>query len=208
MSSEASKSEAAPEAAPSGGGGGNKLVLILTLVNLLVVVGMVAILFMSFKKESAHPKVEDIAAGDAHGGGGHGEKAAEGGHGEKAAEGGHGGAGEHGGGDKKKGGSEYGKMIPLDQFTVNLTTPGSATPKFVRVNIVVQVKSDDAEAEFKAKEPQVRNTVIDVLNSKRPSDLATSDQRDFLKDELKDAFNKFMTNKVEGVFFTNFALSG
>ncbi len=204
MSSEASKTEAAPESAPSGGGG-NKLVLILTLVNLLVVAGMVAILFMSFKKESAHPKVEDIAAGEAHGGaqGAKAEGGKEGGaHGEKSAEGG------HGGGDKKKGSADYGKMIPLDQFTVNLTTPGSATPKFVRVNIVVQVKSDDAEAEFKAKEPQVRNTVIDVLNSKRPSDLATSDQRDFLKDELKDAFNKFMTNKVEGVFFTNFALSG
>jgi hypothetical protein len=48
--------------APSAGGGGsNKLVLILIAVNMLVTLGMIGVLFMSYQKEKNAPKVEDIA---------------------------------------------------------------------------------------------------------------------------------------------------
>jgi flagellar basal body-associated protein FliL len=50
--------------------------------------------------------------------------------------------------------------------------------------------------------------VIDLFNSKRPSDLATGEGRDYLKEEIKNAINGFMVSgKVKGVFFTNFALT-
>ena len=56
--------------------------------------------------------------------------------------------------------------------------------------------------------PQVRNTIIDLFNSKRPGDLIQSEGRDYLKEEIRSALNGFMTTgKVKGVFFTNFALS-
>lgn len=194
-----SAAPAAAMSAPSGGGG-NKVVLALTLVNFLATIGMAAILFISFQRDRAQPRVEDIAAGEGH---------AEGGdHGGAKAEGGHGAAkeGEHGEAKKKTG--ESGKMVTLEQFTVNLSTPGSVNPKFFRVNIALEVPNEDTETEVNGKMPQVRNTIIDLVNSKRANDLATAEGREYLKDEIKNGINSFLVNgKLKGVFFTNFAVS-
>lgn len=216
MAAAAAEKESAPAApegggAPAGGGGGGKLVLILTGVNVLATLSMVGILFISFQKEKNAAKVGDIATQAA---GEHGEAAKDGGggeHGAPAKEGGeHGGGDAHGGGEKKaaKKSADFGKMVTLDQFTVNLSTPGSAAPKFVRVNVAIEMANDEAENEVTSKMPQVRNAIIDLFNSKRPADLATADGRDYLKEEIRNALNGFLvTGKVKGVFFTNFALS-
>lgn len=207
MSAEAKEeaAEAAPAGAAGGGDKGGKLVMILTLVNVVATLGMVAILFISFQRDKKTPAVEDIAV---HSPDGHGEKKegeAGGGHGE--AKGGHGG----GHGDAKTAHpktTDFGKMVTLEQFTVNLSTPGSVNPKFVRVNISLEVPNEDAESEVNAKMPQIRNAVIDLFNSKRPGDLANAEGRDYLKDEIKNTLNGFLVNgKVRGVFFTNFALT-
>lgn len=194
------KAESPAGSAPANSsGGGSKLVLILTGVNLLATLGMVGVLFMSFQKERKKPDVADIsvaapAATEAKG----------------EAKGEHEGvAGEHGGkAEAKKKSIDYGRMVQLDQFTVNLSAPGSATAKYVRVNISLEVPTDDAESEVTSKMPQVRNAIIDLFNSKRPSDLATAEGRDYLKEEIRNALNGFLVNgKVKGVFFTNFALT-
>ena len=202
--------------AASAGGGGSKITLILTAVNTVVCLAMVGIVFTSLKKEKAVQKVEDIAAEEEHGGaegGGHGAPA--GGHGAPAAAEGHGApAGGHGapaGGHGAPAGGKlagFGKMMTLDQFTVNLSTPGSTTPKYVRVNISLEVPDAGVESEVTQKMPQVRNAIIDLFNSKRPSDLIQGEGRDYLKEEIRSALNGFITSgKVKGVFFTNFALS-
>lgn len=213
MSSAAAEEK--PEAAASAGAassapasGGNKLVLILTLVNTLVTVGIIAILFVSLKQQKAAPNVGDIKAtsetkpqAEAKGEG-HGEKTAAEGHGEGGEHG-----GEHGKSEAKKP-AEFGKMVTLDQFTVNLSTPGSSSSKFVRVNVSLEVANDDTEAEVNAKMPQIRNVIIDLFNSKRVSDLSTADGRDYLREEIKNALNGFLVHgKVKGVFFTNFMLA-
>ena len=159
---------------------------------------MVAILFISFQHDKKKPSVEDINPNAA--------PKAEEAKGEKGEKGeGKGEKGEKGGAKKS---ADYGKMVTLDQFTVNLSTPGSVNPKFVRVNISLEVPTDDIEGEITSKMPQVRNVIIDLFNSKRPADLATSEGRDYLKEEIKNAVNGFMVSgKIRGVYFTNFALS-
>lgn len=186
--------EAKPEsAAPSSGGGGSKLVMILTLVNLIVCVGMGAVLFISFKKEKDKPQITDIQAGAEHA-----EQA--GADGEKKA--------ENAAAVAKKPIVESGKMMQLEMFTVNLSSPGGAAQKFVRVNISLEVPGDEVESEVTSKMPQVRNAIIDLFNSKRANDLATAEGRDFLKEEIRSALNSFMTTgKVKGVYFTNFAVT-
>jgi len=198
MSAAEEKAESAPAASASGesegggGGGPGKLVLILTGVNILATLAMVGILFMSFQKEKAKPSVDDISL----------KSAADGKEAKKEGEG-----GEKGKPEEKKKSAEFGKMIQLEQFVVNLTTPGSVNPKFVRVNVVLEVPNDESEQEVTAKMPQVRNTIIDLFNSKRPSDMANAEGKDYLKEEIRNAINGFMvTGKVKGVFFTNFAL--
>jgi flagellar FliL protein len=209
----AAETKAAPPAAggaPKDAGGGNKLVLILSLVNVLATFGIAGVLVVSFLKEKKETSVTDIAEGAPgdHGAdaGGHGEAKKEGEHGEAAkAEGGHGEAKDGHGAPAT---AQWGKTVTLDQFTVNLTSPGSATPKFVRVNISLEVPDTQTEQEVVAKMAQIRNVIIDLFNSKRPSDLATGEGRDYLKEEIKNAINGFMVSgKVKGVFFTNFALT-
>lgn len=212
MSEEPKKAEA-PAAEPAAGssGGGSKIVLILTAVNLVVTLAIVGVLFVSFKKESEKPNIEDIVAADGHGGGeehgGGGEHGAEGGgeHGAPKAD-------AHGGGGEKKEstlGHEYGKMLQLEEFVINLATVGTVAPKYARVKISVEVPVEDTELELTQKMPQVRNTIIDLFNSKRAADLATVEGRNFLKDEIRTALNSFLvTGKVKEVFFTTFNLAG
>jgi len=215
MSEDKKESATAGSQSASGGAGGNKLTTILTIVNTVVSVAVIGLLFVSLQKEKKTQRIEDIVAEEGeHGdnaGGGHGAPAAAaGGHGAPAAAaGGHGapaaGAGGHGA--KKLAG--FGKMVTLDQFTVNLTTPGSTTPKYVRVNISLEVPGDEVEAELTQRMPQVRNAIIDLFNSKRPADVVSEEGRQYLKEEIRSALNGFMVSgKVKGVFFTNFALSG
>lgn len=214
MAEEKKEEAAAPSTPPAGGG--SKLPLILGGVNLIATLAIVGLLVVSFKKENTGPKVEDIAVespGGEHGGaakegehgGGHGEAKPADGHGEKKADAGHGGGGH---GDKKETVREdFGKMVTLEQFTVNLSTTGSVTPKFARVNISLEVKTPDTESEVGQKMPRIRNTIIDLFNSKRPTDLANPEGRNYLKEEIGNAINSFLvTGKISGVFFTNFAL--
>ncbi len=196
MSEEKAAAAAAAEPAPAGGGGGggSKLTLILTIVNLVVTLGMVAVLVISFKKEKTHPTIDDISTAEPHG--------------EGDAKGG-GANGEKGAAPAKKKDTNFGKMIALEQFSINLATPGSNIPKFARVNISVGVPNDDTEQEVTLKMPQVRNTIIDLFNSKRASDLATPEGREYLKEEIRNAINGFLvTGKVKGVYFTNWAITG
>ncbi len=206
MAAAKEKAEAAPASAAPASGGTNKLVVILTAVSVVASLATVAISLIAFQKDKGQARVEDIAVSDAHGGG-----AAEGGgggHGEAKPDAhGGGGGGAHGKSDSKKGG-DFGKMVTLEQFTVNLATAGSVNPKFVRVNISLEVPNGETEGEVVQKMPQVRNAIIDLFNSKRPSDLVNAEGRDYLKEEIRNALNGFMvTGKVKGVFFTNFALS-
>ncbi len=184
----AEEAKVATGAAPTSGGSGNKLVMILTLVNLIACIGIGAVLFISHKKQNAQPQVSDIRATAP------GEKATT----ETALTGAI---------DKKIAADT--RTIPLEQFTVNLATPGGTAQKFVRVNISLELGADEVEKEVQAKMPQVRNAIIDLFNSKRANDLVNAEQRDYLKEEIRNALNSFMTNgKVKGVYFTNFAVTG
>ena len=179
------------------GQAGGNLVMILSAVNIIITLAMVSVLFISFQRDRSRQTAEDIAlrASDAEGNEkGHGEGHGEGHEGEKKEE-------------KKN--NELGKMINLDQFTVNLSTPGSISPKFIRISISLEVPTEDVESEVNFKVPQVRNTIIDLINSKRPADLAAVEGREYLKEEIKTSINNFLVSgKVKSVFFTGFALTG
>lgn len=212
MSKDEEKKEAVPAAAPSdSGGGGSKLPAILAILNLLLTVGIGAIVFIQFKKDKSHEQVSDIQAnapahGDEKAAGGHGEVPKEGEHGEAPKAEAHGEAakeGEHGATKAAD------KVISLEPFTVNLSTAVGAPPKFARVVIAVEVGSSETSAELTQKMAQVRNAVIDLFNSKRPADLQTGEGRNFLKEEIRNALNSFLvTGKVKSIFFSNFSVAG
>ena len=196
MAEEKTENKEVAASAPSAGG--SKLGVLLGVVNLVLILGIGAVVFIQFQKDKHRESVSDIAPNEE---GGHGE-AKEGEHG-AAKEGEHGKPGEHGATAAKTGT----QVITFDQFTVNLSTSPGTPPRFARVVIAVEVASAETAQELGQKTPQVRNAILDLFNSKRPSDLQTGEGRNFLKEEIRNALNSFLvTGKVKGVFFSNFVV--
>ena len=177
--------------AEKAGGGSGTLAVILSVVNLILILGIGAVVFLQFQKDKHKESVADIQANapaaEAANTEGHGEHGAEG----KAA---------------PKANAE--KIVTLEQFTVNLSTSVGMPPRFARVVIAVEVPSEDTSQELNQKMPQVRNAIIDLFNSKRPADLQNGEGRNYLREEIRNALNSFLiTGKIKGVFFSNFAIS-
>lgn len=198
------KSEGGLGAGAAGGGGG-KLLLIFSGVNLVVTLGIIALLLITFRRETIQPRAGDIVASQKKAD----AKGEDGKKGEAAAKSEDGATAQGGDGKGAAAVEEFGKMVTLDQFTVNLLTPGTSSPKYVRVNVSLEVPNEDTETEVNAKIPQVRNIIIDLFNSKRAADLSTADGRQYLKEEIRNALNGILAHgKIRGVYFTNFALAG
>lgn len=102
---------------------------------------------------------------------------------------------------------EDGILFPLDNFTANLAQ-GDGPRRFVRLNAVLKFNKDSSEEEFKARKPQIRDTIISILNSKRAEDLLKVEGKNYLKEEIKAAINSFLVDgKVIDVFYVSFQIN-
>lgn len=97
-----------------------------------------------------------------------------------------------------------GILFPLEGFTANLAQ-GDGPRRFIRLSAVLKFSKDSSEDEFKKRKPQIRDTVITTLNSKRPEDLLSVQGKNFLKEEIKAAINSFLVDgHVIDMFYVNF----
>lgn len=100
-----------------------------------------------------------------------------------------------------------GIVMPLEGFTVNLAK-GDGPRRFVRLKAVLKFSESSKEAEFTARKPQIRDTIISILNSKRPEDLLKREGKEFLKEEIKSAINSFLIDgEVIDVFYVGFQIN-
>ncbi|MFW5887803.1 MAG: flagellar basal body-associated FliL family protein [Bacteriovoracia bacterium] len=100
-----------------------------------------------------------------------------------------------------------GKLFPLDPFTANLAQ-GDGPRRYVRMTVVLKFSEDSNEGEFKARSPQIRDSVISILNSKRPEDLLRKEGKQYLKEEIKAAINAFLIDgSVIDVFYNSFQIN-
>ncbi len=94
---------------------------------------------------------------------------------------------------EKKHKAEPGKpptFINLEPFTVNLTPENGE--QFLQV--VIGLKVDDAHEgdKLKAYTPKIRNDILLLLTTKKPSEISTRDGREQLAEEIKDAVNSIV----------------
>jgi flagellar basal body-associated protein FliL len=170
---------------------GNAAIIFLCTINTFFTIGIGYFFYKSYKKEKSQEIFTDSA------------EATEDESKEKSE--------KHGEGNKeaKKESQEYGRIINLDAFTVNLSTVGPSTPKYLRINISLEVANPETESEVNTRLPLVRDAVIDLFNGKRNTDLLTPEQRDIVKEEIKNYINsKLINGKIKSVYFTNFAVTG
>lgn len=103
--------------------------------------------------------------------------------------------------------NEPGILLPLQGFTVNLAQD-KGPRRYIRLSTVLKFSSDSKENEFRAKRPQIRDSIISILNSKKPSDLLEKEGKDYLKEEIKSSINSFLVDgKVVDIYYVGFQIN-
>jgi flagellar FliL protein len=98
-------------------------------------------------------------------------------------------------------------LLDLETFTVNLAQ-GDGPRRYVRLQAVLKMSEDSDSTEVEARKPQIRDTVISILNSKRPEDLLKRDGKLYLKEQIKSAINSYLIDgKVVDVFYVGFQIN-
>ena len=100
-------------------------------------------------------------------------------------------------------------FMALDQFTVNLNPDGGE--HYLQTSITLQLASKDDIEYIKLYMPQIRSRILLLLTSKKATDIATTEGKRKLSDEIKEQINmpvvphgKPLT--VLNVFFTAFVI--
>jgi len=102
---------------------------------------------------------------------------------------------------------DEGKLFPLERFTANLA-PSEGAKKYVRINLVLKFSRDSNDREFKLRKPQIIDTIITILNSKKAEDLLNREGKEFLKEELKAAINAFLADaRIIDIYYVGFQIN-
>lgn len=174
----AEESAAAKETSSEAKSGGKPLVLYaLVILNMVVVAGVGVMLYLGKQKESAHARdIEKAARGELEA-----QK-------EESA---------------SQGADFVGKMIPMETFLVNLS--GNRGNKLLKVSMELEVENDKVAEEIDKRKPQVRDIIIILLSSKTFAQLSATEGKEFLREEIRDTVNSFLTQgKIKRVLFTEF----
>lgn len=177
----AEEKAAAAKEAPADAGGdakpaGKPIVLyILVVLNMAVVGGVGAMIYLGKKKEAEHATIEKVVEGE------HQAQQEE----------------------HEKPDEFIGKMIPMETFYVNLA--GNRGNRLLKVNMELEIENEKVVEEIEKRKPQIRDIIIIILSSKTFKDLESRQGKEGLRDEIKDALNSFLTKgKIKHVHFTEF----
>src|SRR5690606_5077333 len=99
------------------------------------------------------------------------------------------------------------KLLQLEGFTVNLAQ-GDGPRRYLRLDAVLKMSDDAKKEEFEARKPQIRDTIISILNTKRADDLLKREGKDYLKEEIKSSINSYLIDgRVEDVYYISFQIN-
>lgn len=99
---------------------------------------------------------------------------------------------------EEKGHEQPPVYVKLESFTTNLTPetgdqPTAAAGQYIQ--LVVEMKVDDAKAgeELKNYMPEIRNNILRLLSARRASQLASTEGKDLLANEIRDSVNRVIS---------------
>jgi flagellar FliL protein len=166
------------------GGGQQKLVFIVLIVNAVVLVVVAVLFWLNMSKQSKVPSLQDVeeqAQVEKHGekGDGHGEKK-----------------------DAKDGATPDANTV-VESFTVNLA--GNEGNHYAKVDIAIEVANDFVKDELLKIKPKVRDFIVIMLSSKSYDQIMSADGVEFLREEIRNKINGYLTKgEVKDIYFTNF----
>ena len=95
--------------------------------------------------------------------------------------------------------------VPLPVFTVNLSDPLGR--RFIKISLAVEVKDSNVAQELKQQDARVRDSIILLLSSKTYADIAPTESKLILKNEIAGRLNQILGGpKVTQVFITDMVI--
>lgn len=175
----------------------NPLLVVLVAVNTIAVLAIGFFQFQNHKKltavETAADIVKDELAKEAGAAGGGGEGAPA--------------SGEQGGAAGVPAAKTEGLLYPIDPFTANLAQ-GDGPRRYIRISLVLKFTKETKKEEVDARKPQISDTIISMLNAKKPEELLKREGKEYLKEEIKTSINNFLVDgHLEEIYYVGFQIN-
>ena len=106
-----------------------------------------------------------------------------------------------------QGGAEnlVGPIFPLETFIVNLADSGGN--RYLRVTMDLELANPEMEAEITQRLPQVRDSILMILPTKRFEDISTIQGKTALRDQILETINGYLAQgKITNIFFKEFVV--
>jgi flagellar FliL protein len=101
--------------------------------------------------------------------------------------------------------AHLGPIYSLDTFIVNLSDPGGN--RFLRATMDLEVKSEDIRQEIEKRLPQVRDSILMTLPSRRVQDIQSAEGKIALRNELMTKLDALLEKKaIINIYFTEFVI--
>ncbi|MFC5476048.1 flagellar basal body-associated protein FliL [Paraherbaspirillum soli] len=100
-------------------------------------------------------------------------------------------------------------FVALEPFTVNLRPDDR--DRYLHIGVTLKVADAKSQAQFAQYLPEARSRILTLLSNREPASLVTSDDKNKLADEIRDALNlPLVANQpaqhVSNVLFTAFVV--
>ena len=98
-----------------------------------------------------------------------------------------------------------GPICPLETFIVNLADKGGN--RYLRVTMDLELGNPELQAEITKRMPQIRDSILMILPSKRFDDISPVEGKTALRDEILEKLNSLLTSgKITNIYFKEFVV--
>jgi len=98
-----------------------------------------------------------------------------------------------------------GTIYALETFIVNLADKGGN--RYLRVTMDLELGIPELESELDKRLPQVRDSILMILPSKRFEDISSVEGKIALRDQILETLNGFLTlGKITNIYFKEFVV--
>jgi flagellar FliL protein len=98
-----------------------------------------------------------------------------------------------------------GPIFSLETFIVNLADKGGN--RYLRVTMDLELGNPEMESEVNQRLPQVRDSILMILPTKRFEDISTVQGKTTLRDEMMETINAYLLKgKITNIYFKEFVV--
>jgi flagellar FliL protein len=98
-----------------------------------------------------------------------------------------------------------GPIFPLETFIVNLADKGGK--RYLRITIDLELDSEELESEVAKRLPQVRDSILTILPTKRFEDISSAHGKSALRDQMLERINGMLARgQITNIYFKEFVV--